>query len=120
MSKMMVLVDDLDGSTKDVETIHFALDGGHFEIDLNHGNANELRMALAPYQAVARPSRPYNGKPKDRAPAGSPRRKKASSRGSVPSPSPAEVREWAQANGIDVNSTGRVPKTLIDQYAAAQ
>jgi hypothetical protein len=118
MSKMEILVDDLDGSTKDVESVRFSLDGSHYEIDLNRGNANELRTVLAAYQAVARPSRPYNGKPKDHKPASSPRRK--SGRGSVSSPSPAEVREWAQANGIDVNPKGRVPKTLVEQYVAAK
>lgn len=113
---MTVLVDDLDGSTKDVETMRFSLDGDHYEIDLNRGNASELRTVLAPYQAVARPSRPYNAKPKDGKPASPAPKSRAKTKRSGPTPS--EVREWAQARGIDVNATGRVPKTLVEQYLA--
>jgi hypothetical protein len=117
----VVLVDDLDGSDKDVETVRLGVDGGHYEIDLNRGNANELRTMLAPYLAVARPSRPYTVKPKDRTPASSQPRKpsrKADRGNGVPAPS--AVREWAKARGIDVNPTGRIPKSLMADYMADQ
>lgn len=31
-----------------------------------------------------------------------------------------EIREWAQANGIDVSERGRVAKDVVERYKAAQ
>jgi len=42
------LVDDLDGTPAD-ETLQFALDGRHYEIDLSAEHAKELRSTLKPY-----------------------------------------------------------------------
>ncbi len=49
----IVLIDDSDGSEAD-ETVHFALDGSSYEIDLSDENASALRAALAPFTTVAR------------------------------------------------------------------
>ena len=68
MAKTVVvkLTDDMDGGDAD-ETIHFALDGRSYEIDLSAGNAAALRDALKPYMekgrtaggaARSRPARP--------------------------------------------------------------
>jgi len=43
------LVDDLDGSTEDVENVLISLDGANFEIDLSTANATRLREKLAKY-----------------------------------------------------------------------
>ena len=43
------LVDDLDGSTEDVENVRISLDGTDFEIDLSAANAARLREKLARY-----------------------------------------------------------------------
>src|SRR4051794_16974429 len=43
------LVDDLDGSTEDVENVRISLDGANFEIDLSAANAARLRENLARY-----------------------------------------------------------------------
>src|SRR6476661_6495740 len=43
------LVDDLDGSTEDVENVRISLDGTNFEIDLSAANAARLREKLAKY-----------------------------------------------------------------------
>jgi hypothetical protein len=50
MAKTVVvkLTDDFDGGDAD-ETIHFALDGKSYEIDLSATNAATLREALKPY-----------------------------------------------------------------------
>lgn len=40
------MVDDLDGSTEDVENVQFSLDGHNFEIDLSAENAARLREKL--------------------------------------------------------------------------
>ena len=47
------LVDDLDGSPAD-QTVHFAVDGVAYSIDLNDENAAALRNTLARWLSVAR------------------------------------------------------------------
>ena len=57
MAKTVVvkLTDDMDGSDAD-ETVHFALDGKSYEIDLHAGNAAALRDVLKPYIEKGRPA----------------------------------------------------------------
>jgi hypothetical protein len=43
-----LFIDDLDGSQAE-GTVHFALDGAHYEIDLNAVHAEKLRTAMARY-----------------------------------------------------------------------
>lgn len=116
--KKFVLVDDIDGSEA-TETIRFGVDGNLYEIDLSQGNAQELRTTLARYSDVARPTRLRNGTPKNSAPASpaKPASRKASGKRNG-TPRPSEVREWAKSRGIDVNATGRVPSSLVEQYLA--
>jgi hypothetical protein len=47
-------VDDLDGSTTDVATHRFTVDGVTYEIDLSAPNTARLRDAFAPYIAAGR------------------------------------------------------------------
>ena len=55
MAKTVIvrLTDDIDGGDAD-ETVHFALDGRSYEIDVNTANAARLRDALQPFIAKAR------------------------------------------------------------------
>lgn len=119
--KKTVLVDDLDG-TEAEETVTFGLDGDHYEIDLSRRNADELRTVFARYATVARPTRSRNGKPKNAVPASSTKtaRRPVKRRSKNGVPAPSEVRAWAKESGIDVNPTGRVPKSLIADYLAAK
>jgi hypothetical protein len=50
MAKTVVvkLTDDIDGGDAD-ETLHFALDGKSYEIDLSAANAATFRQTLKPY-----------------------------------------------------------------------
>ena len=50
MAKTVIvrLTDDIDGGDAD-ETVHFALDGRSYEIDVNAENAARLRGALKPF-----------------------------------------------------------------------
>ena len=32
---------------------------------------------------------------------------------------PKDVRQWAEANGIDVNSRGRIPAEIVERYRSA-
>jgi hypothetical protein len=53
VSRVVALVDDLDGGPA-AETVHFALDGAGYELDLSAANAAALRAALARYVTAAR------------------------------------------------------------------
>lgn len=97
----IILEDDFDGGTAD-ETVSFALDGAEYEIDLSTTNANGLREAVAPWLAHARKT---GGRRK---------------RGSKPTDSStSDIRAWAQANGHDVSSRGRVSAEVRDAYEQA-
>jgi Lsr2 len=104
MAKRVIiwLEDDLDGSEAS-ESITFSLDGVEYEIDLNDAHANELREALSKYTAAARKS------------GGRPRPARLSSSG-VDSKA---IRAWAMANGIPMNTRGRIQADVIDKYTAA-
>lgn len=110
------LVDDISGdviSDNTGETVYFALDGKSYEIDLGEENAAKLRSALEPYIAAGRRTSALQ------APA-----RQAASR-STKSPSShwsagyAVVREWAQANGVEVSPRGRVADSVMKAYEDA-
>ena len=103
------LVDDLTGDTIEDgkgRTIAFGFDGTHYEIDLTDDNADALREAFSDYIAAARK---VTGR--------------SNRAGSVPkrgnSEELAKIREWANANGHDVSSRGRISQAVRDAYDAA-
>src|SRR5690606_2898232 len=103
------LVDDIDGTVLGIgegETVHFALNGTAYEIDLTSANAEEFREAMAPYVAAARRSSASTSRGATR--------KRATS-----SPESALIREWALANGHAVSERGRIPATVAEAYRAA-
>ncbi len=99
------LVDDLDGGDAD-ETVSFALDGRQYEIDLSTENAKKLRAALADYEDVARR---VAGRAAGRTRVRVPRQADNDA---------AAIREWALANGHEVNSRGRIPAHVREAYDA--
>ncbi|MDY6056043.1 Lsr2 family protein [Micrococcus sp.] len=92
----VVLVDDIDGTPAE-ETVQFALDGRHYEIDLSRENARELRELLRPYmrkgRAVAPPS---------------------------PKLEAAQIRKWAAENGYEVSNRGRLHRDIVEAYRNAR
>ena len=98
----IILEDDYDGGTAD-ETVTFSLDGAEYEIDLSSKNATGLREALAPWVAHARK---IGG-----------RRKRATK--ATGSSSTSDIRAWAQAQGLDVSSRGRVSADVREAYEKA-
>lgn len=108
----IILEDDLDGGPAD-ETVRFGLDGGLFEIDLSSANAARLRDALRPFAAKARRV------PATRA-AGRPAGSRTTSTASKRNPEIAEIRQWAQENGYEVSSRGRIHQNIQDAYYAAK
>jgi len=105
-------VDDLDGSEAS-GTFDFSLEGRNYQIDLSDENAAKLRDALAPYVGAARKAggRGRGRTPRPTAVAEKPAR---SNREET-----AAVRQWARENGHQVSERGRIPKSVIEAYQAA-
>lgn len=101
----IVLEDDIDGGEA-TQTVTFALDGTHYEIDLNDANASKLREALASYVGHGRKVAGSQAR----------RRRTAASTGGV---SAKEVRDWARANGYAVPDRGRIPADVRQAFDAA-
>lgn len=95
------LEDDVDGSPAE-EQISFGFEGAEYEIDLSSKNAEAMRNALAPWIGHARRIS---------------RRKSAKVSGN--GATAGEIREWAAANGVEVNARGRVPAEVREAFANA-
>lgn len=101
----IILEDDYDGGVAD-ETVSFGLDGVEYEIDLSTSNAAQLREALAKWTANARKT-------------GGRRRRSAAASRSSDSSSPSDIRAWAQSQGLEVSSRGRVSAEVREAYEKA-
>jgi Lsr2 len=106
---LVQLVDDLDGTTStEVETVQFGLDGATYEIDLSESNAQRLRKTVAEYIDAARRT-------------GGRLKRGTRIRGTSAADGEAgSIREWAQANGIEVAARGRIPGDVVESYRQAQ
>ena len=105
----VTLVDDLDGSSEGVRTVIISLDRQTVELDLSEANYAKVRDFLTPYLDAGR-------KTSDRL--SSTRRTSRPAAGDKPEDNQA-IREWAQANGHEVNARGRIKKEIVDAYQAA-
>lgn len=101
----VLLVDDIDGGKAD-ETVSFSLDGVAYEIDLSNSNAAAFRDSLASYVGHARRVGGRAARSTGRKRAGGDNRT-------------AQIREWARANGHQVNERGRIPATVVEAYEKA-
>ncbi|WP_394250503.1 histone-like nucleoid-structuring protein Lsr2 [Arthrobacter pityocampae] len=99
------LVDDLSGDEAQ-ETVRFGLDGTDYEIDLTAQNAESLRNALSAY--VDKGRKAASGKPQSSG------QKSASSRSKREDTQ--QIRKWAQENGYNPSSRGRITQSIIDAY----
>lgn len=128
------VLDDLDKETP-AENYQFALDGKTYEIDLADQHYRDMQDALAafelaqgklqPFLKAARPVERRSSTAR-RSAAKKPAAKKPAAKGRKPAakkqvvgPSNAEIREWAVANGVEVNKSGRVPASVREAYQAA-
>jgi hypothetical protein len=102
----VVLEDDLNGGEA-AETVPFALDGKSYEIDLSEKNAAALRAALKPWIEAARRA--------GRAPVPA----AAVQRPPRRSGEASAIRKWAEENGIEVSTRGRISADLRARYKAA-
>lgn len=92
-----LLIDDIDGSEAE-GTVSFALDGVHYEIDLNKQHGEELRSDLKKYITHARKVRRGPQRPKRNT---------------------ARIRKWAKAQGYKLSERGRIPADIEAKYDAA-
>ncbi|MEU6351038.1 Lsr2 family protein [Streptomyces sp. NPDC047072] len=107
--KVTIFFDDLTGiEGEDVAKHTFSLDGVGYEVDLNPDSYQQLLDALGPFVSAGRKTT-----------VGSRGRGGASAKKAGSGPDPAAVREWAQSQGIEVNSRGRVSREVIEKYEAA-
>jgi len=111
----VILEDDVDGGEA-TETVTFALDGSEYEIDLSAKNAEGLREALAPWVAHGRRTGGRRKRGGNRAGSSGAANGSGSSGGSG---STSEIRAWAQANGYEVSSRGRVSAEVREAYERA-
>ncbi|MDR1710932.1 MAG: Lsr2 family protein [Propionibacteriaceae bacterium] len=95
------LLDDLDGGPAE-ETIVFGLDGKAYEIDLSTKNAAKLRDFLTTYVNAGRKV------------SGTRRRRGVAGTGDA-----GNIRAWAQAQGLQVSSRGRVSAEIRQAYDQA-
>lgn len=100
----ILLIDDLDGVTPADETVTFSLDGVNYEIDLTKDNATRFRDVLAGWIVK---SRRVGG------------RRSSGRRKAQDGPLASDIREWANANGYEVSSRGRVPTEIREAYEKA-
>ena len=103
------VTDDIDGS-RNAETVSFSLGGAQYTIDLSSKNRAKLEAALKPYIEAATkvPQRSRRG-------ASTPRSRRSVPRADV---DVAAVRAWAVENGHQISNRGRVPKAVLEAYAA--
>jgi hypothetical protein len=108
------MTDDLDGKAIPVgqgETVTFGLEGKEYEIDLSSKNAAKLRDTLAQYVGAARKV------------GGGTARRTRGRRSATPTRPDKEqtraIREWAQSQGYEVSSRGRIPASVVEAYEAA-
>jgi hypothetical protein len=113
------LVDDMDGSEA-TQSVQFGLDGQTFEIDLNDSHADELRAAVDKFVSAGRRvgGRSSRQVAKTVKPSAKAATAKASNGSAVQSDGKT-IRAWASANGVAVPARGRIPRTVVEQFEAA-
>ncbi len=108
--------DDLDGSEAS-QTVEFGYQGKTYKLDLNDKNAAELEEALAPYIAAAQQA---GGASTGRGGRGRGRQASAAQQRDGRDYDPKAVREWAQAQGLEVPARGRIPGKVLEDFRASR
>lgn len=94
-----------------VETVEFALDGDHKEIDLVAPEAAQLRKLLADYVAAGRKVSLHR-------PATASKPARASATTASDRIQNQAIREWARKHGGPVSDRGRIPAFVLEAYHA--
>lgn len=116
MAQRVMLIDDLDGS-EGSETVTYTVNGQEYEIDLSEKNVEKFRKALGPFIEKSRPVERQPVLVATPARSSSGRRRSAS--GGSGRTDLANVRAWAESQGMQVSSRGRIKKEILDAYDEA-
>ncbi|MHA7284570.1 histone-like nucleoid-structuring protein Lsr2 [Arthrobacter sp. TMS2-4] len=103
------LVDDLNGEVAQ-ETVRFGVDGTEYEIDLTTENADRLRSTLSEYVEKARKARTGRKSQGGQQSTSTSRNKRENTQ---------QIRQWAQDNGYNPSSRGRINQSIVDAYNEA-
>lgn len=103
------LIDDLNSSEDQVETVRFALDGAQYEIDLNLENATRLREKMERFIEAG-----HRIKEQKRS-----IHKQTITNGAVSKEHTQAIRHWAKENGYQVSERGRIPASVREAFEAA-
>ena len=101
---------DLSGVEKNVQTHELQVDQMRIEIDLADPEYAKLLKLLQPYLDV--------GRIEASVPAGMTRRSAPPSGTALTAEQRQQVREWAEARGIEVPVNNRFKRSLVDQWKA--
>ena len=104
------LVDDLDGSEREVTKVCFQLDRQMFEIDLSPTSEARLRNKLAKFIDAATVVRPQGRRPVPR------KQGKTAVTGREQTQA---IRAWAAQNGFEVSERGRISAAVQEAFNAA-
>jgi hypothetical protein len=115
------VTDDVDGSVipdGSGESIEFSVDGVDYAIDLKDKNAEKFRKTLGYYidHAAKIGGRKRGSHTATVRAAAAAAARKSTKR---PAEQMRAIREWANANGYEVSSRGRVPTAIIEAFDAA-
>lgn len=100
-------VSDLSGKDivdNDQPTVSFGWDGTDYTVDLTADEAEKFYKAMEKYLSVATKVSKARTSTKAK---------------STEKSNAAEIRAWAQSNGIEVPDRGRIPAAVREQYEAA-
>lgn len=109
MAQITTLVCDVDGTTDNVTTVRFALQGKPYELDLSANSLKKLQEALAPFTAKARQAGSGTAAPKKRA--------ASKSSGTLPDYDKEAFKTWAVDNDIALGRGRRDPE-LVKRFLA--
>lgn len=103
-----LLVSDLSGEElgTDGQTLKFGWLGAEYEIDLSQKEADQFAKDLEKYLSAARR---VGG-----------RQQRGTGRAKTDPAQLKAIREWANSNGYNVSSRGRVPQEIQDAYNASK
>ena len=113
-TQVLLTCDVHNGDAEAVKTVVFTVEGQAFECELCETHLAEFREAMEIWSSHSR----FVGRA--RASGGrAARSARSGRRRTSDGTSTAKVREWARAQGIPVNTRGRVPAELHAAYEAA-
>ncbi|MBG6226518.1 hypothetical protein IWX63_003117 [Arthrobacter sp. CAN_A2] len=107
------LVDDLNGEVAQ-ETVRFGVDGTEYEIDLSTENAENVRATLGEYVDKARKASRRRGQGRQ-----SPTTSGSGLPGKAKREETQRIREWAQENGHNTSTRGRISQSIVDAFNKA-